>query len=154
MISVITEFLGPWAWVVFGLLLLGLEIILPSSFLLWPSLAALVVGAITLVLGIDNPVWPWQLQVIVFLALSLIIAFFGRRIMANRGWDKSEMSDLNERGSQMVGQTAVLQDAIVNGRGRIKIGDTTWRVQGDDAKAGTKVTVIRPDGGTLFVEAG
>lgn len=153
MMGVVMEFLGPWAWVVFGLILLGLEILLPSSFLLWPSLAALVVGIVTLVLGTDNPVWPWQLQVIIFLGLSLVIAFFGRRVMADRGWDKSEVNNLNERGSQMVGQVAVLEDAIVNGHGRAKFGDSTWRVRGDDAKAGAKVRVVRADGTTLFVEA-
>lgn len=153
MIAEFVKLLGPWTWVVVGLLLLGIEILLPSTFLLWPGLAAMVVGVLTLIFGLDNPIWPWQAQVLVFLALSLIIAYFGKRVMKDRNWDESEVSDLNDRGSQLVGQTAVLTDAIANGQGRVKIGDTTWRVKGEDAKAGAKVRVVSSDGGTLIVEA-
>ena len=125
---------------------------MPSTFLLWPGLAALVVGAITLVLGIDNPIWPWQAQILLFLILTLVIAYFGKQYVRSHNLDKSEVGDLNDRGSQLVGKTAVLTDAIANGSGRVKIGDTTWRVQGDDTKAGSKVRVVSADGGTLTVE--
>jgi membrane protein implicated in regulation of membrane protease activity len=150
--EILVELLGSWSWVVFGLVLLGLEILLPSTFLLWPGLAALVVGTITLVLGMNSPIWPWQLKLIVFLALSLIIAFAGRKIMANRDWEHSENETLNDRNAQLVGQTAVVVDPIVNGRGRAKLGDTTWRVQGADAKAGTSVMITGSDAGALLVE--
>lgn len=144
--------LGPWTWVVFALVLLGLEIVMPSTFLLWPGIAAMGVGIVTLVLGIDNPVWPWQAQVLLFLGLSLVVAFFGRKLLKDKKWDKSEVEGLNERGSQLIGQMGVLTDPISNGQGRMKIGDTTWRVKGHDAKAGAKVRVIGADGGTLEVE--
>ena len=149
----IMNFFGSWIWVIAGLLLLGIEILMPSTFLLWPGIAALVVGVITLFLGLDSAIWPWQAQVLVFLGLSLIIAYFGKRIMKQNKWDTSEVEDLNDRGSQLIGQTAVLVDAIANGHGRAKIGDTTWRVKGDDAKAGTRVRIVSSDGGTLMVEA-
>lgn len=147
------DILGPWIWVVVGMVLLGIEILLPSTFLLWPGLAALVVGAITLFHGLGSPIWPWQAQLLVFLILSLVFAYFGKRVMRENEWDKSEVEDLNDRGAQLVGQTAVLADAISNGQGRVKIGDTTWRVKGDDAKAGTRVRVVSAEGGTLHVES-
>ena len=144
--------LGPWTWVAVGLLILGFEIILPSTILLWPGLAALVVGFITLVLGTDAAIWPWQAQVFVFLILSVVIAIIGKRIMKNRKYNESENPILNERGAQLIGQTAILAEPISNGTGRIKLGDTTWRVKGDDAKSGTKVKVVNYDAGTLIVE--
>ena len=153
MVEQIVAFLGPWTWVVVGLLLLGIEILLPSTFLLWPGLAAIVVGILTLILGLESPIWPWQAQVIVFLMLSLVIAFFGRNLMRKQNWDESEVANLNERGSQLVGKTAVLVQAIVDGEGRVRIGDTTWRVQGPDAKVGTRVKVVSADGSTLTVES-
>lgn len=152
MIATLVELLGPWIWVVAGLVLLGIEILLPSSFLLWPGLAALMVGAITLFHGLNNPIWPWQAQVLVFLFLSLATAFVGRRVMREQNWDESEVEDLNDRGAQLIGQTAVLNDAISNGKGRVKIGDTTWRVKGEDAKAGSIVRIVGANGGTLMVE--
>jgi len=153
MIAEMVNFMGPWTWVVIGLVLLGLEILMPSTFLLWPGIAAMGVGVLTLILGIDNPVWPWQAQVLVFLIFSLVTAYFGRKVLKDKDWDKSEVEGLNERGSQLVGQMGVISDAITNGQGRVKIGDTTWRVKGEDAKAGSKVRVVSADGSTLVVES-
>ena len=145
--------LGPWTWVAIGLLILGLEIISPSTLLLWPGLSALVVGFITLILGTEAAIWPWQAQVLVFLVLSVVIAIIGKRLMKNKKYNESDNPTLNDRGAQLIGQTAVLADPISNGMGRVKIGDTTWRVTGDDTKAGSKVKVIDYDAGTLIVEA-
>ena len=145
--------LGPWTWVAVGLLILGIEIMMPSTFLLWPGLSALAVGFITLILGTDAAIWPWQAQVLVFLILAVVFAVIGKRIMKNRKYNDSENPILNERGAQLIGQTAILADPITNGMGRVKIGDTTWRVKGDDTKAGSKVTVVDYDAGTLIVEA-
>lgn len=152
MIMNLLETLGPWIWVVIGLALLGLEIILPSTFLLWPGLSALVVGIITLIIGLDSPLWPWQAQLLVFLVLTLLLAYLGRGMMKKKNWDESENPQLNERGAQLVGNSAVLTSAITNGFGRAKIGDTTWRVKGPDAKAGSMVRVVRYEAGTLEVE--
>ena len=144
--------LGPWTWVAIGLFILGMEIIMPSTILLWPGLSALVVGFITLILGTDAAIWPWQAQVLVFLILSVIIAVVGKRIMKNRKYNESDNPMLNERGAQLIGQTAILSAPITNGMGRIKVGDTTWRVKGNDTKAGSKVKVVDYDAGTLIVE--
>ena len=73
--------------------------------------------------------------------------------MKNRKYNESDNPNLNERGAQLIGQTAILADPISNGMGRVKIGDTTWRVKGGDTKAGAKVTVVDYDAGTLIVEA-
>lgn len=145
--------LGPWTWVAVGLLILGLEILMPSTILLWPGLSALVVGFITVILGTEAAIWPWQAQVLVFLLLSVALAIIGKRIMKNRKYSESDNPILNERGAQLIGQTAVLADPITNGMGRVKIGDTTWRVKGNDTKAGSKVKVVDYDAGTLIVVA-
>ncbi|MEM7214432.1 MAG: NfeD family protein [Pseudomonadota bacterium] len=152
MIAEIVNSLGPWAWVVFGLLLLGIEILMPSTFLLWPGLSALVVGAITLVLGTENPIWPWQAQLLVFLALTLLIAYFGRKFMQSRNMEESEQPNLNQRGAQLVGRRAVITTAIENGAGRAKLGDTTWSVMGPDMEVGDTVQVVGSEGNALIVE--
>lgn len=148
----IVDTLGPWAWVIFGLILLGIEIVMPSTFLLWPGLSALVVGAITLVLGTENAIWPWQAQLLVFLGLSLLIAFFGRNYVRAKDFEQSEQPHLNQRGVQLIGQKAVLTTSIENGQGRAKIGDTTWSVRGPDLKKGETIQVTGTDGNALLVE--
>ena len=131
--------LGPWNWMVLGFVLLTLEILVPGVFLLWIGLAALVVGALSLMFW-NAGFWIWEIQVVVFLALALVSAYSGKRIMGGRK-DDSDQPLLNRRGDQLVGRTATLAEPITNGRGRVKIGDTMWRVSGPDLPAGTKVRV-------------
>lgn len=131
--------LGPWNWMVLGFVLLSLEILVPGVFLLWIGLAALIVGAVSLMIW-GAAFWIWELQVVVFLVLSLVCAFVGKKIMGRNG-DASDQPLLNRRGDQLVGRTATLTEPITDGRGRIKIGDTLWRVSGPDLPAGTKVRV-------------
>jgi membrane protein implicated in regulation of membrane protease activity len=131
--------LGPWNWMVLGLVLLALEILVPGVFLLWIGIAALVVGAISL-MPWQAEIWVWQVQVLVFLVLSLISAYVGRKITATQ--TTTDQPLLNRRGEQLVGRTATLTEPILEGRGRIKLGDTLWRVSGPDLPVGARVIVI------------
>ena len=131
--------LGPWNWMVLGFVLLTLEILTPGVFMLWIGLAALIVGTVSLMIW-DAGFWTWEMQVVAFLALALISAFAGKKIMGKRG-DATDQPLLNRRGDQLVGRTATLTEPIANGRGRVKIGDTMWRVSGPDLPAGAKVRV-------------
>jgi membrane protein implicated in regulation of membrane protease activity len=140
MIAWLAEQLGPWNWIVLGMVLLAAEIFMPGVFLLWIGLAGLVVGALSLALW-NVGFWTWELQVVVFLALSLGSAILGRRVMAGREAD-SDQPLLNRRGDQLVGRTATLTEPIREGFGRIQLGDTMWRVSGPDMPVGARVRVI------------
>ncbi|MGN6305305.1 MAG: NfeD family protein [Mesorhizobium sp.] len=131
--------LGPWNWMVLGFILLVLEIAVPGVFLLWIGIAALIIGAASLALW-DAGFWIWQVQVVAFLALSLVSAYVGKQIVGRRQ-DQSDQPLLNRRGEQMIGRTATLVEPIREGRGRIQLGDTLWRVSGPDLPAGTRVRV-------------
>lgn len=147
MITDLIEQLGPWSWMVGGLLLLGLEILAPGTFFLWFGVAAIVVGTIALVFD-----WAWQVQVVLFLVLSLVLVVLGRRYFA--GWAKAAPETLvNDRAARLVGSTYVLAEPIVDGHGRVRVDDTTWRVTGPDLPSGQRVRVIGADGSTLKVEA-
>ena len=139
MIERIVAELGPWNWMVLGCALLALEIVLPGFFLLWIGIAALVTGAISLLIW-DAGYWMWQAQVVVFLVLALLSAYAGNRLMRGRS-GHSDMPLLNRRSEQMVGKVATLTEPIKDGRGRVRIGDTMWRVSGPDLPAGTQVRV-------------
>ena len=139
MIERVVAELGPWNWMVLGCVLLALEIVVPGFFLLWIGIAALVTGALSLLLW-DAGYWMWQVQVVVFLVLAVASAYAGNRLMRGRGGD-SDMPLLNRRSEQMIGKVATLTEPIKDGRGRIRIGDTMWRVSGPDLPAGTQVRV-------------
>ncbi|WP_432287055.1 NfeD family protein [Aminobacter sp. BA135] len=140
MIASIVAELGPWNWMLLGFILLCLEIFAPGVFLLWIGIAALIVGSASLLLW-DAAFWTWQVQVLVFLVLSLASAYVGKKLVRARE-QASDQPLLNNRGAQMIGRTATLAEPIREGRGRIKLGDTTWRVSGPDLPAGAQVRVI------------
>ncbi|MER8383982.1 NfeD family protein [Mesorhizobium sp. M1428] len=131
--------LGPWTWMVLGFVLLVMEVIAPGIFMLWIGIAALLIGVVSLLIW-DAAFWTWQVQVLAFLALSLVSAYVGKRLVGGRH-DETDQPLLNRRGAQMVGRTATLAEPIKDGRGRIKLGDTLWRVSGPDLPAGTQVRV-------------
>jgi membrane protein implicated in regulation of membrane protease activity len=132
--------LGPWNWMVLGLVLLVMEVIAPGIFMLWIGIAALLIGVVSLLIW-DASFWTWEVQVLAFLALSLVSAFAGKKLVGGRH-DATDQPLLNRRGAQMVGKMATLAEPIKDGRGRIKLGDTLWRVSGPDLPAGTQVRVV------------
>ena len=150
MIGQIVAGLGPWNWVILGFVLLILEIAMPGVFFLWIGIAALMVGVIALLPG--AVAFGWQLQVLVFLFLAIASVFIGRRLMSGGGAETDEPL-LNKRAEQLIGQIATLSEAIVDGHGRVKLGDTVWRVTGPELPAGTRVRVTSAmDRTTLAVE--
>ena len=139
MIERVISELGPWNWMVLGFVLLVMEIIAPGVFMLWIGIAALVIGAVSLLIW-DASFWTWQIQVLAFLMLSLVSAYVGKRVAGGRH-TPTDQPLLNRRGEQMIGKMATLSEPIKDGRGRIKLGDTLWRVSSPDPPAGTKVRV-------------
>jgi inner membrane protein len=151
MIESIVMELGSWNWMALGLVLLALEIVVPGIFLLWIGIAAIIVGTLALMIG-PSSFWSWEMQILLFLVLSLVSAYVGKRVMAN-GNDVSDQPLLNQLGEQLIGRTATLAEPIAEGRGRIRLGDTQWRVTGPDLPAGAKVKVVSSSGTELGVEA-
>ena len=140
MIDSIVADLGPWNWIVLGFVLVVMEMVAPGVFLLWIGIAALIVGAIS-VFAWDVAWWTWQVQALAFLVLALVSAYVGKTV-ANARAASSDQPLLNRRGAQLIGRTATLAEPIRNGRGRIRLGDTLWRVSGPDLPAGAQVRVV------------
>ena len=83
----------------------------------------------------DAGFWVWQAQLVFFAVLSVAAALIGRRLLARSG-DTSDEPLLNQRGASLIGRTAVLEQPIAEGRGRIRLDDTTWTVNGPDLPCG------------------
>lgn len=137
--------LGPWAWLIGGIVLLALELAMPGSFLIWLGLAALVVGIASLVVDLS-----WQVAWIGFAALALVFLLVGRRLFSAER-TTSDRPHLNERGQALIGRQFTLTEPIVGGEGRVRIGDTLWRVRGPNLTAGTQIEVSQTDSATLIV---
>ncbi|NTJ44011.1 NfeD family protein [Agrobacterium larrymoorei] len=149
MIQKLVADLGPWSWWILAAILLAAELVAPGVFLIWIGAAALVVGAISLAFWESAP-WSWQAQLVVFAILSVIFALLGRRYYENKS--ATDEPFLNQREASLIGRTSTLQEPILEGRGRIRLDDTWWPVQGEDAPAGTRVRIASAHGRTLTVE--
>ena len=137
--------LGAWNWFIIAVILLGLELVTPGVNLLWFGLAAVVVGILSLLIGIT---WQWQL---VAFALMAVGVFFLVRRLSNPEQETGD-SSLNNRAEQYLGRVFVVENAIKNGRGKIRVGDTLWTAQGDDVPEGARVRVVGAVGSVLTVE--
>lgn len=135
-----------WHWLVFGLGLMVLEMLAPSTFFLWMGLAAMAVGGLLwLIPGMD-----WQTQIILFGVLSIVAIGLGRRYVKKHPIE-TDRPTLNVRGAQNMGRHMTLDTPIVNGVGRARLDDTIWKVLGPDLPAGTRVEVIGVEGTSLRV---
>jgi membrane protein implicated in regulation of membrane protease activity len=59
--------------------------------------------------------------------------------------------DINAPGSQFIGRIVVVEEAIADGRGKVRAGDTIWLAQGEDAPHGARVLVTGVNGTALVV---
>jgi membrane protein implicated in regulation of membrane protease activity len=144
----IVEFLrglGVWNWFIAGVILLALEIFVPGNVFVWFGVAAIVTGAVAWFAGLG-----WQVALIVFVVLAVVLVFAGRRLFA-RDNEPGEQPFLNDRTQRIVGSFYVLSEPIIDGKGRIRIDDTRWRVVGPDVPSGTRVKVVSADGPVLTV---
>jgi membrane protein implicated in regulation of membrane protease activity len=135
-----------WVWLTLGLVLAGLEMLVPGIYLIWLALAAIATGVLTGLFDLSLP-----MQVIDFVFLALIAAFSARRLLQDRPIVSSDPL-LNRKGARLVGETALVVQAIEHGSGRVRLGDSEWIARGPDAALGERVRITGNDGAVLLVE--
>ena len=136
-----------WHWWVFAIVLIILEILTPGAFFMWMGASASLIGLFLLV----APETSWEIQFILFAVISIL------SIIAGKFWFKrnpihSEQPTLNQREDDLIGQIFEVEQAIINGSGRIKVGESTWKAKGPDCEIGSSVRVIKVKGTELIVE--
>ena len=135
-----------WVWLTLGVVLAAAEMVAPGVYLLWLGLAAIATVIMTLLLDMSVP-----LQVVDFVVLSLIAAFSARRFLAEKPIESADPL-MNRRGARMIGQTALVVQAIEHGSGRVKHGDSEWIARGPAIAAGERVRIVGCVGSALQVE--
>jgi membrane protein implicated in regulation of membrane protease activity len=138
--------LGTWNWLIFGVILMALELLAPGVFLFWLGLAALLVGLLSFAF---HP--SWQIQILMFAIFAAAAVPLWRRIAhANAALSESNPF-LNKRAEALVGRVFTLEKPIVDGTGTVRIDDTVWRIAGPDMPAGSRIRIVRADGASLTV---
>ena len=137
--------LGVWDWFIAGGVLLALEALAPGVFLFWLGLAAMLVGAVSMYVGLS-----WQTQFILFAIFSVLMIPLWHRL--SFGSTRTDQPFLNRRADALVGRIFTLERPIVDGAGTVRVGDSVWRITGRDLPAGRRVKVIGIEGTALHVE--
>lgn len=136
-----------WHWFILAAILIILEVFAPGAFMLWIGIAAGVVGALLYFF----PAMTWEYQFIIFsiAAVGSIIAW--RSYRGTHPITTGEPT-LNRRGAQYIGRIFTLETPIIDGIGKIRVDDSTWKIVGTDCPAGTKVKVVGIDSTVFRVE--
>ena len=140
--------LGTWNWLIFGFVLMALELLAPGVFMFWLGLAALLVGLLSFAI---NP--SWQTQLLMFAAFAAAAVPAWRYFAKSEGSVSKSNPFLNKRTEALIGRVFTLEKPIIDGSGTVRIDDTIWRVAGPDAPAGTRVKIVQADGASLTVAA-
>lgn len=140
------ERVAPWHWWVLGALLLILEVAAPGVFFVWIALAAFALGLAVFVLPL-----PVAVQLLLFAVFCVASVVLGRRYVGRLGLGGEGGDSLNTGSSRLVGRTVTVTAPIVNGVGRVRVGDSDWRARGPDTPAGTSVLIVAAEGTTLIV---
>ncbi len=125
-----------WHWWILAVALVIIEILLPSFFALWLAIAAALTGLILLLFPALG--WEWQLLIFAMFAVISIVAW---RRYYQKHPIKTDEPLLNRRGEGYVGRELTLSQPIVDGIGKIRLDDSTWKVQGPDCPAGSRVKI-------------
>lgn len=124
-------------WACLALVLIAAETVAPEVFLLWLGFAA---GSVfLLLLGVPGLEMVWQ--GVTFAVMGFVFIFAYVKFLRGRG-APSDQPLLNRKTEQLIGQVFPLDQAIVDGRGRLKIGDAYWVVEGPDLAQGVRVRVL------------
>jgi inner membrane protein len=140
--------LGSWNWLIFGVLLMALELLAPGVFLFWLGLAALLVGLLSFAIEPS-----WQTQLLMFAVFAACAVPLWRRIALSGTAVSRSNPFLNKRADALIGRVFTLEKPIIDGSGTVRIDDTIWRVAGPDTPAGSRVRIVQADGASLTVTA-
>lgn len=135
-----------WIWLAIGVLLLAVEAMFSTEWLLWPAVSAGIVAVLTAV-GFQ-PGLP--AEVAIFAVLTVVATILSRRLVSKAN---PSGPDVNDRNTRLVGQRARVIEAFVGGRGRVFVSGAEWmaEIEGDAPPAGQDVVVDQVDGSLLKV---
>lgn len=136
-----------WHWWVFAIVLVILEVFSPGAFFMWLGAAAGATGLALLVL----PDMSWEIQFIIFAGMSIVAILVGRTFFSRKSVNTDDPT-LSQLEQELTGKICEVEKAIINGSGRVKVGESTWKAQGPDCEAGSSVKVVGVQGAVLLVE--
>ena len=136
-----------WHWWIFAVVLIILEVFSPGAFFMWMGAAAGVTGLTLLIV----PELSWQMQFVIFAVMSIAAILIGKTFFNRKSANIADPT-LSQLETELTGNIYTVEKPIINGSGRIQVGESTWKAQGPDCEAGSSVKVVGVRGAVLVVE--
>ncbi|MFV0626246.1 MAG: NfeD family protein [Alphaproteobacteria bacterium] len=137
-----------WHWISFGLFMIFSELVTPGFYFLWIGLAAVLSGVVSYIF----PELDFVVIGSIFAISSVVFCYLGK-ISLYKKVSNEASSSLNNRAAQNIGLTVVVFEEIVNGAGKVKVGDSVWPAKSkEDKKVGDAVKIVDVDGISFIVE--
>lgn len=129
-------------WMIAGLVLLIIEMITTTFFLMWIGAGALITALASLWV---SPLWA---QWVIFSVVSTILLIASRPLVRSIHGRVAVPSNVD----QLVGQTAVVLEAIdpQANTGRVRIGSDEWRARSEERIAQGEQVVVESVAGTTL----
>ena len=132
-----------WMWVGLAAILLAIETLTGSGYLLWPAGSAGIVGVVALSAHLGLPK-----DLVIFAVLTLVTTFVGRRYL--RPAPTPPQGEFNDRGARLVGMAGQAVADFKDGQGRVFVDGAEWIAETDASvavAAGARVEVTAVVGG-------
>ncbi|MCW8451297.1 NfeD family protein [Legionella quinlivanii] len=134
-----------WHWFALALILMIAETLGAAGLLVALGMAAALTGILTLAAGLY-----WQWQLIWFSLFCVLFTIGWWRVLKYRS-QVSPPPLINRPLDALIGRTAILSQAIENGRGKIYLNDAYWFVTGPELAAGARVKIIAVQDNTVLL---
>lgn len=141
-----------WYWLVFGMILMLMELAVPSFTILWFGLGALIVGVLLFL----TPGISLTLQILIWIIASSAFVFFWFKVLKPRMTDRTNAGISREA---VLGETAMVTRAPEGDRrGEMRfavpiLGSDNWPfICAEDVVVGEKVMVQDVSGNTMMVK--
>ncbi len=135
-----------WAWIVAAGVLALAEMVVPGAYLIWIALGAAVTGIAAASTGML-----FEGQLATFATATAVSCIGGYFAYRRRESDRDAVVPPNTPRRSMIGARGTVAEAFVDGRGKVRIGDTVWLADGPDLAEGTPVAVAGVRGTRLEV---
>lgn len=138
-----------WLWLGVGVILLGIEAMFSTEWLLWPAVSAGITAVLAAVFA-DMGIW---VELAVFAALTVVLTLVSRRFIKKVNPD--DVPDINDVQLRLIGKPARVVEPFHNGMGRVFISGSEWaaEIEGASPLVGENVIVDQVMGGRLRVSA-
>jgi len=140
-----------WYWIVGGIILVMLELVVPSFFILWFGLGALLVGLLLLV----APGFPFAGQILLWAVMSAAMTVLWFRVLSRYFREKTRIGTAE---GDLIGEVGLLvADTAPFQRGKVRfqrpiLGAEEWPCTSDaEIAIGTRVKLVSVEGNFLKV---